>query len=98
MKIEYSPLAQQDLRDILEYGHYHWGESAAWDFVVKLEKNFDLFIQNPEAGRRLENTDLSPEDGQQRFFSFGNYKVIYEVTASKIFIHGVIPKDRPRLS
>lgn len=97
MRIKYSDFAREDLKDILRYGHQHWGASAALDFILRLEKNFELFLQNPLAGRRIENSYLSTDDGEQRAFSFGNYKIIYEVTPDIIMVHGVIPKDRPRL-
>jgi len=96
VKVEYSPLAREDLRDILEYGHQHWGAAAAYDFIAKLEKNFELFTQNPQAGRRLKNPHLTDADGEIRCFGFGNYQIVYEPLAKQIIIHGIIPKDRPR--
>jgi len=96
MEIIYSDLAREDLRAILKYGHQHWGANAAYDFIIELEKNFQLLTQSPQAGRRVENPYLSNNASEHRTFPFGNYQVLYEVMTGRIVIHGIIPKDRPR--
>ena len=95
IKLNYTPLAKADLRDILTYGQEHWGANAAYDFVVGLETEFKLFLQNPQAGRIVENPFMSPTDGEHRTFAFGNYQVYYEVQPSILLVHAIIPKHRP---
>ena len=95
MKIEWTELAIDRVSEIVKYIAYDSVASAEkwtdkiFDYVVRLE-------EFPESGRHLPET---PNRLEVRELLLGNYRIIYKIATSKIYIltvrHGkqILPEE-----
>lgn len=71
MRYELSARARADVKAILHYTLEHFGESQAGEYLDGLYYSFELLIDNPSLGRRLE--------GDIRYYVYRSHYVFYEM-------------------
>lgn len=73
--------AEQDLREMYEFGYWEFGELQADKFYNKLFDRIELITDTPLLGKEVN--DIYPE---LRRFEFTPYVVFYQVKAYGIYV------------
>lgn len=96
MYVEFTDAAKADLKDIVEYGHAHFGRSSAEAFYQAFLKQVQRLVEFPELGRVYDGVLLGQAPYEIRVITIRRYQVFYEVTQLCVRIHAVIPRGKPR--
>lgn len=88
MKVSWSPLAMQDLRDIYDYYVDNISLKFAKELKKKILDSSKYLSKNPEMGQIEENPRLLKRV-YRYFLVEENYKVIYIVSDTEVNILGV---------
>ena len=84
MAYKLSDLAEQDLRDIYEYGYFRFGERQAVDYFHKLHFVFDRIDLSPTISRLRSN--FTPPI---RVHAFHAHVILYTIQEPDIYIYRV---------
>lgn len=84
MAYKLSERAENDLRDIYEYGYFRFGERQATDYFHKLHLAFDRIDQNPMVSRLRSN--FTPPIHVYTYYA---HVILYAVQDDDIYIYRV---------
>ncbi len=76
-----SPVAQDDLKNIYQFGLRNWGVNQSLKYLENLKERFWALIKQPLIG--IERSELMPE---MRSFPVESHIVFYQVRSKKIEI------------
>lgn len=85
MEIVFSPEADDDLREILEYGFREWDEDKALAYAARLSSTIQHLATFPLLGRKLTGI---PD--RFRMFNVERHRVYYRLDAGQILIVRVL--------
>lgn len=80
-----APAAQNDLKDINQYGLRQWGRPHCESYLAKVKKQFCLRTQQPLMG--TERPELMPDT---RSFPVESHTLFYRVIANRVEIIRVL--------
>lgn len=75
MRIEWSELAERQLKDIFDYYSFEVSAGIARKIINRIIDKVSILENNPLAGAREELLDKYPEE--YRYLVESNYKIIY---------------------
>lgn len=87
MRIEWSELAERQLKDIFDYYSYEVSTEIARKIIKRIIDKVSILESNPLAGAREEL--LNEYSGEYRYLVESNYKIIYWKKESTITIASV---------
>lgn len=87
--LELSPLAKEDLADILEYSINQFGEDVADDYIRGFAEAFDRLIDFPKIGPVVPNVT-----GERRMLSHRSHYIFYCLVGDTIWIIRIVHKAR----
>lgn len=81
MRVDLSPAAEQDVRDIYEFGRRTFGENRADSYFADLCEAFDHIGENPKASR--ERNEVDPP---ARIYVFHAHLIFYRISSDRAVI------------
>ncbi|MGB0719545.1 MAG: type II toxin-antitoxin system RelE/ParE family toxin [Bdellovibrionales bacterium] len=81
LKYTLTPLAEQDIEDILDYSARQFGLEQAAKYYNSLRRSFDLLIDNPRIGRDDKNAGF----GMRRYVH-EKHSIYYRIEDDRILI------------
>jgi len=87
MKIEWSSLAEDQLKDIYSYYSLKASPKVARNIISKIIEKVDILLNNPFLGAKEELLSQYPQDF--RFLVVDSYKLIYWIEENSIIIASV---------
>jgi addiction module RelE/StbE family toxin len=87
VKIEWSELAEKQLKDIFDYFSMRANSRVATKIIDKITERVDVLYHNPFSGQKEELLAEYPDD--YRYLVEGYYKIIYWVGSNIITVASV---------
>jgi plasmid stabilization system protein ParE len=87
IKIFWSALAENQLKNIFDYYYEVAGENVATRIITKITERVTILEKNPKAGQREEL--LKEYTEEFRYLVEGNYKIIYWINSNIVTISSV---------
>lgn len=91
-KLEYSPLALEDLQNIRDYIIANWGEKVAKRILKKITTDIRILEENPMSGVDLAKMIEVPTD-YRYLFTEKNY-VFYHVEVDKVRVVRILNEQQ----